>query len=168
MKCCKCGSSNLAIVPSGPHQKLVCKDCAAFQKFMSKTQASIFTQIDFDNLSEKSPLKIWTAQMSKVKGKNWPVLDITVKGNHKVGRFFAPSWDMVSNYKNNTISEKEYEKQYRKMMRLSYTEHRDAWNKVLELKEIVLICFCPSDSFCHRHLLAKYLVKLGAIYNGEL
>jgi len=45
MKCKKCGSENLAIVPAGPHMKLVCVDCLAFQKFISKREAKTFEQI---------------------------------------------------------------------------------------------------------------------------
>lgn len=39
MKCPKCGSANLAIVQSGPHNKLICCDCLAFVKFLSKAEA---------------------------------------------------------------------------------------------------------------------------------
>jgi hypothetical protein len=45
MKCIKCGSENLQIVVSGPHQKLVCGDCLAFQKFLSKADAKTFLQL---------------------------------------------------------------------------------------------------------------------------
>jgi hypothetical protein len=45
MKCCKCDSENLIIVDSGPHKKLVCCDCNAFQKFLSKKDATTFEQI---------------------------------------------------------------------------------------------------------------------------
>ena len=45
MKCLKCGSVNLVIVESGPHKKLVCKDCLAFVRFLNKAQAKTFTQL---------------------------------------------------------------------------------------------------------------------------
>ena len=45
MKCVKCQSENLAIVESGPHKKLVCADCLAFQKFLSAKDAITFEQI---------------------------------------------------------------------------------------------------------------------------
>lgn len=45
MKCKKCNSENLEIVKSGPHNKLVCKDCLAFQKFLNKAQAKTFEQL---------------------------------------------------------------------------------------------------------------------------
>jgi len=45
MKCKKCGSDNLDVVVSGPHNKLVCKDCLAFQKFLSTEDAKTFEQL---------------------------------------------------------------------------------------------------------------------------
>ena len=49
MKCKKCGSTNLDIVESGPHQKLVCCDCLAYQKFLSKAKAKTFKQLKEKN-----------------------------------------------------------------------------------------------------------------------
>ena len=45
MKCIKCGSENLKIVKSGPHNKLVCADCLTFQKFLSAADAKTFRQL---------------------------------------------------------------------------------------------------------------------------
>ena len=48
MKCPKCGSENLGLVKSGPHKKLVCKDCLTFVKFLNKSQAKNFVQLNSD------------------------------------------------------------------------------------------------------------------------
>ena len=45
MKCIKCGSTNLRVVASGPHNKLVCGDCFTYQKFLSKADAKTFKQL---------------------------------------------------------------------------------------------------------------------------
>jgi hypothetical protein len=45
MKCIKCESENLELVDSGPHKKLVCVDCLAFQKFLSARDAKTFEQL---------------------------------------------------------------------------------------------------------------------------
>jgi hypothetical protein len=45
MKCKKCGSLNLTIVEAGPHKKLICADCKAFQTFLSKEAAFDFSHI---------------------------------------------------------------------------------------------------------------------------
>ena len=42
VKCVKCGSKNLEVIVSGPHNKLVCADCLAFQKFLSKSDCKVF------------------------------------------------------------------------------------------------------------------------------
>ena len=46
MKCVKCNSEKLTIVKSGPHNKLVCSECLAFQKFLSTKDADTFLQIE--------------------------------------------------------------------------------------------------------------------------
>lgn len=45
MKCTKCESNNLIVVKSGPHHKLVCANCMAYQKFLSAEDAKTFEQI---------------------------------------------------------------------------------------------------------------------------
>jgi transposase-like protein len=45
MNCPKCKSKNLTIIESGLHQKLVCADCLAFVKFLSKAAAKTFKQL---------------------------------------------------------------------------------------------------------------------------
>ena len=47
MRCKKCGLTNLVIVKSGPHNKLVCTepDCLAFQKFLNEVDTKSFLQL---------------------------------------------------------------------------------------------------------------------------
>ena len=49
MKCKKCQSEKLLIVRSGPHKKLVCKDCLGFIKFLSNADVKVFKQIQATN-----------------------------------------------------------------------------------------------------------------------
>lgn len=49
MKCKKCGSKELEIVQSGPHNKLVCQDCLAFQKFLSGSDLDVFLALKNKN-----------------------------------------------------------------------------------------------------------------------
>lgn len=109
-------------------------------------------------------LKFWTAQY-RYPGPYR--LDITVKGNDPFGRLFAPTWDMVKTYKNNpnkALAEQIYTRAYHQLI-LNNFSHLD---KLTRYQEIVLVCFCPSEDFCHRHLLAHYLIHLGAQYMGEI
>ena len=112
-------------------------------------------------------MRLYTVQMAKGRG-DADLLDITVKGNHPVGKFFAPTWKMVNEVKKGIISIEHYSELYRCMMVLSYYNNKQVWHDVLTRKRVVLACFCPSGDFCHRNLLAGYLMKCGAIYKGEL
>ena len=53
MRCHKCGSINLAVVKSGPHNKLVCADCLAFQKFLNAGDARTFLQLQTRRLRKE-------------------------------------------------------------------------------------------------------------------
>ena len=50
MKCKKCNSSNLKIIKSGPHNKLICEDCLAFQKFVSNKDKKTFEAVKDNNI----------------------------------------------------------------------------------------------------------------------
>jgi hypothetical protein len=92
-------------------------------------------------------------------------LDITaIKGSD----LFAPPWELVKSYKNGNISDLEYEKIYHELMIHSYKNYREGWDRLLAADYTVLVCFCRAETFCHRLLLAEYLEKLGASYEGEI
>jgi len=110
-------------------------------------------------------LEVWTAQYSY----NGPDrLDITVKGQDPLGKYFAPTWKMVMECKKGKISEEEYTEQYLSLMRRSWQERPNVWQELLSRKRVVLVCFCKPGSFCHRVILAKLLEKYGAVYKGEI
>lgn len=109
-------------------------------------------------------LKVYTAQY-RYPGKDR--LDITVKGQDAFGKIFAPSWRMVRDFKNGTMSEYEYERDYHAMMLGQFKLHRQIWIQLLAMDEVTLVCFCGPGEFCHRLLLAQYLEKLGAVHMGE-
>ena len=79
-------------------------------------------------------------------------LDITVKGKDPIGRIFDPSWKMVMGSKEGNISGDEYQIMYRELMQNAYRQHRDKWDEILYRDEVSLVCFCKSDSTCHRYL----------------
>jgi uncharacterized protein YeaO (DUF488 family) len=108
-------------------------------------------------------VKVFTSNI-RYKG-NKPVLDITVKSGDKV---FAPSWEMVISMMRGKLSWNEYERLYHERMRRSWVVSKDRWKDVLSWDEVVLVCYCRDDMFCHRRLLKKYLVACGAIDGGEI
>ena len=113
--------------------------------------------------NNSSTYKNILAEQYKYDGINR--LDITVKTGLQM---FAPTWDMVMDYKNGKTTREQYSNLYYKKMRKSYKIYRPEWNWLLNQEEIVLVCFCKPGDFCHRVLLAEILVKLGAEYVGEI
>lgn len=110
------------------------------------------------------PLKFWTAQY-RYPGPNR--LDISVKGNDPFGIMFAPTWKMLTEYKNNTNkaqAEKIYITEYHQII---YKNFRYL-DQLLSNDELVIVCFCAYGEFCHRHLLTHYLINIGAQYMGEI
>jgi hypothetical protein len=88
--------------------------------------------------------------------------DITVKGQDSMGKFFAPSWDMVMGVKKGTISEQEYIYKYINIIRNAPVE---AWLWLFSMDERTFVCFCPEQAFCHRNILANYMLST---LNGRL
>jgi uncharacterized protein YeaO (DUF488 family) len=107
-------------------------------------------------------LKVYTSKIS-YKGEN--KLNVSIKSGNKI---FAPSWEIVMSYKNGKITEEQYTLAYHNMMEISYKRNRTDWEDLLSKEEVVLCCYCSAGTFCHRLLLAKILVKLGAKYQGEI
>lgn len=119
---------------------------------------------------------LYTAQY-RYPGKDR--LDITVKGNHPIGSLYAPTWNMVNAVKNGTLSEELYTGQYYNLLIERWKTNGSEMMKLVEdlqsnfytgahAKDITLVCFCPSGSFCHRYLLVKFLQHNYAVeYGGE-
>lgn len=92
-------------------------------------------------------------------------LDISRKSSTE-GEIFAPSWQMINGIKNNIISEKEYVRLYKQLMRESYKKN-NKWKDFLNRDKLVLCCYCTPLTFCHRYILADIFMKLGCEYKGE-
>ncbi len=128
-------------------------------------------------------VRVQTARMG-YRGESW--LDITRGGNEKrqeegghlgIGLAFAPSAQLLKPYlerrrRRGRVTAEEwaaYTQAYTIEMRASYRRARPAWDRLLGMKRVVLLCFCPQVCRCHRLLLARdILPKLGAVYAGEV
>lgn len=66
----------------------------------------------------------------------------------------APTYDTLNRYKGGLLDEEHYKDEY-----LAYLSSVDVQGVLRPFKDdkIILLCYEKSDSFCHRHLLAKYL-----------
>lgn len=113
---------------------------------------------------------LYTAQY-RYSGKDR--VDITVKGRCPAGKMWAPTWDMVTGVKKGTMSEKEYTRQYYKLLtsRWSDSDFVEATMQLVDMskdRDVTLVCFCPAGAFCHRVLLVTWLQhNWGIIYGGE-
>ena len=96
--------------------------------------------------------------MAKAKNQEGFV-DITVK-SAKEGKIFAPTWDIVMEYKNGKITAEQYTQEYYRLMRRSFKMHKEKWIEVLKRDKVVIGCYCKSGYFCHRHLLVSIFEKL--------
>jgi len=89
-------------------------------------------------------------------------LDVTRKSGE---RAFAPTWEMVQEYKAGRLSEEDYTRLYHQRLKESLRENPQAWESLLHREEVVLVCFCPAGAFCHRHLL-KEIIRRVCIRQG--
>lgn len=106
-------------------------------------------------------MRLMTIQVSKwrlAKKHNVMFLDTTVKSGYSL---FSPTWEMVLNHKNKTMSDDEYRRLYRDMLIKSWRERREEWMKFLQSDELTaLACYCKPGAFCHRVLLKDFLQQL--------
>jgi hypothetical protein len=106
-------------------------------------------------------------------------LDITVKGNCPAGKLYAPTWDMVNGIKQGTMTKEEYEGAYYNLLITRWKSHGEEMSQLVKIvqgdpmnnvppRDLTLVCFCPANTFCHRHLLVKFLQhNWGVEYGGE-
>jgi len=111
-------------------------------------------------------MEFWTAQYRYFKNNR---IDITAKSTDFIGKLFAPTIQLVYNYKNGVITQSEYTEQYMEILKKSFNTYTSIWTKFLDMDaQAVFVCYCKSGDFCHRLILAKVLSNMGAKYNGEI
>lgn len=90
----------------------------------------------------------------------WHIIDVTVKSATSA-RSLAPTWDMVLQYKNGTLSEQQYTKKYQEILKKSLEQQRAKWlSTIKNYNHLVFLCYCPTGQFCHRLLVAKAFYQL--------
>ena len=95
---------------------------------------------------------MWTAQY-RYGGPDR--LDITVKGQHWLGKHFAPRWDMVQAVKDHgPLAYQFYIDEYMKILE---NVPIGPWEALFKAERVVFVCFCPQDAFCHRNLLVEFI-----------
>jgi uncharacterized protein YeaO (DUF488 family) len=118
--------------------------------------------------------KLYTIQIAKQRLLEFSEIvfvDTTVKSGNKA---FAPTWDIVLDYKQGRISWSEYTERYQKLMDQSKEQWPEEWSKLKALDKVALACYCPAGANCHRHLLMEIVFRdlhkegVDAVYMGEL
>lgn len=87
--------------------------------------------------------------------------DITVKGNKN--HVLAPTWDLVMGLKNGKITWIQYEELYLKLLNERMITRFNEFKKLLQEareSDLVLLCYCKDERFCHRRLAKEFLEKL--------
>lgn len=111
-------------------------------------------------MSMDKPLRIYTIQLAQwrvAKKANIELLDITVKSGDST---FSPSKPLLYGFKKGLISKEEYTKIYKEQMEVSREDNYQDWIDLLNREEVALACYCPKNTFCHRHLLVEDLTDL--------
>lgn len=75
---------------------------------------------------------------------------------------FAPSFELLSKFKNDLCTEEEYVEQYRRELTLREMAGYLNWRLLMKyLENKVLLCYESPDQFCHRHILAQVIRNRG-------
>lgn len=104
---------------------------------------------------------IKTARINnRVEGER---IDITVKNNKN--HVLAPTWELVMGMKNGKISWPQYEEGYTRLLNERLRTRRPEFVQLIERskkQDIVLVCFCTDERYCHRRLAKEFLDRLAA------
>lgn len=101
---------------------------------------------------------IYTARIIKNDDRKLPhPIDVSIKSSLEyVGKFFAPTWDMVHQWKSGEYydSWKDYEDEYYDLMSTRIiNDHANILEKMTKAyKELTLLCYCQEHQHCHRNL----------------
>ena len=111
----------------------------------------------------KKTLKIKSGNINAYKDTD--KLDITVMSAKGVGKYFAPTWEMVKGFKNGKLSWAEYESMYLEKLRQLWISNRWVFRELFNLDSVTFVCYCKNDIQCHRRLLREIIVKIGKRYS---
>jgi uncharacterized protein YeaO (DUF488 family) len=98
--------------------------------------------------------------------KGWTTVDVTVKSAKGNAKSLAPTWNMVLEYKKGKMTKEQYTSLYKTIMKTSQNNNRQQWiNTIKNHQKIVFLCYCKTEEFCHRHLLAQEFINFAQQIN---
>lgn len=65
-------------------------------------------------------------------------------------------------------AEETYKVKYAAKIKKLQEDEPEVMLELLHYGEMALMCYCPADKFCHRHLLVEEFTKLGEANNVEV
>lgn len=104
---------------------------------------SYFGQLRKLNELGLTPVSITAGQPRFFKGEHFPEV--------------APQRVLVHDYKSGLISEKQYTKIYNMYLEYNKDVILDIVKEKYINRNVVFLCYEKNGTFCHRHLLAKFL-----------
>jgi hypothetical protein len=80
--------------------------------------------------------------------------------NYKTVSYLLPPLDAMKMFKEGQINADQFAERYQVTLEAAKESLINLKRLIDEKgKDIVLVCHCPHDTFCHRILIVKYLVK---------
>jgi uncharacterized protein YeaO (DUF488 family) len=120
-------------------------------------------------------LVVRTGSLKSSAKRRDDALDVTRGTGQGLGLTFAPSarlflWIKEEAYRGRLRDAwSTFEQKYRTEMTLSREIHPQDWTSLLDRRSVTILCYCDGAGvMCHRSILAKILVELGAVYDGEI
>lgn len=114
-------------------------------------------------------MDLYTYQIGKwrkVQSYNIPMIDTTVKSGVIQ---LAPVWDIVLAHKRKQITDQQYTEVYNRIITNWWFTDPIFFERLIELPQVALGCYCAKGAFCHRHLIVNFLKGITNVnYLGEL
>lgn len=124
------------------------KNAETFFENIVKNEIEILIDVRLNNQSQLAGF---------TKGKDLAYfLKMICRCNYNHNIIYAPTKEILQDYKNNKISWKEYEEKYNDLIIRRKVEY-DFKKEYEKYSRVLLLCSEPTPEYCHRRLLAEYL-----------
>ena len=95
----------------------------------------------------------------------YEMIDITVGSNPE--HPLAPTWELVNGYRRGLLTEENYTVQYAELLLERWTEV-DGFLGHIAGMDVALGCYCRPGDFCHRLLVADWMVDYYVVNYGQI
>ena len=127
--------------------------------FTQKSAETFFETIKNNNITLLLDIRLNNSSQLAgfAKGRDLDYfLNKICKCNYEYGELYAPTKDLLDEYKKKKISWQEYENEYRRIM-INRGAVEDFINKYLHKSHICLLCSEATAHYCHRRIFSELL-----------